>query len=923
MMSETLQPSMIMETRFVPSFVLLSVAVAVFASYVALNLAHSITHSKGKARVAWLAGGALAMGFGIWSMHFVGMLAFEMPGMEMAYDIPLLILSVVVAIAASALALYVVSRPHVLFKSLALGGTAMAAAICGMHYIGMFSMRMAARIQWDLPLVFLSILIALIASFAALLISIRLRNKPDRFVLMIFASIIMGVAIAGMHYVGMLAATFIHDNSIVIHSSNLLVSTGLSIAVLSTTLLILGLALAGSVGQRLWMLKTKETEDVLVTTEERFRLLVEAVKDYAIFILDLNGVITTWNSGAERITGYSDEEIIGKHVSTVYTSDDRIANADVTELKTAREQGHFEGEVIRIRKDGTKFWANIAITPLYENGKITGFSKVIRDITALKEAEWRMKTLNEELEKRVHERTLALQEREAQLRTITNSLPALIAQVDRNEHFLFANEAFCNWFHFGNAEIIGLSFKDVLNDRYPANEPFIKQALSGTVTTYERHSVIGEKEADLSITLVPEVDDTGHVKGIIVLASNITKHKEIEAELKAAKEEAEVANATKSAFLANMSHEIRTPLGVVLGFSELLLSEDMTASEKLNNMEIIKRNGKMLSSIINDILDLSKVEAGKLEIEKTDVPFTEFLDEMKTLLSLESNGKGIGFSISTEGPIPVILKTDPTRLRQILFNVIGNAIKFTEKGSVDTTVRMIPVRGQSAKIEFTVKDTGHGIGPHQAAKLFSPFTQADASMTRKFGGTGLGLVLSKKLAQALGGDVKLKQSTLSKGSTFVVTIDSGHAENIIFEDATHQQNEENHPSSSFEDLPKLANVKILIIDDSIDVQLLIKKFLTLAAATVETARNAKEGVSKALNGDFNVVLMDLQMPEMDGYEAVRELKSLGFSHPVIAMTAHAIKSERQKCLQNGFAECLTKPIDRKLLLQTLSEHSIH
>jgi len=293
------------------------------------------------------------------------------------------------------------------------------------------------------------------------------------------------------------------------------------------------------------------------------------------------------------------------------------------------------------------------------------------------------------------------------------------------------------------------------------------------------------------------------------------------------------------------------------------------------------------------------------------------------LLSLESSGKGIGFSISTEGPIPASLKTDPTRLRQILFNVIGNAIKFTEKGSVDTTVRMMQARGQSAKIEFTVKDTGHGIGPDQAPKLFSPFTQADASMTRKFGGTGLGLVLSKKLAQALGGDVKLKESTLSKGSTFVVTIDSGFAENIIFKDATHQQNKESHQSASYENLPKLANVKILIVDDSVDVQLLIKKILTLAAATVETAGNGKEGVSKALNGDFNVVLMDLQMPEMDGYEAVRELKNLGFSQPVIAMTAHAIKSERQKCLQNGFAECLTKPIDRKLLLQTLSEHSVH
>src|SRR3989344_2928183 len=212
---------MVMTTRFIPSLVLLSVVVAILASYVALNLAYSVTQAKGKAKIIWLACGALAMGFGIWSMHFVGMLAFEMPGMEMAYDVPELILSVLVAIGASALALFVVSRPVVPLGSLISGGIAMAAAISGMHYIGMYSMRMAARIEWNVFYVVLSIIVALAASFAALLISIRLRNKPDRLSLLIFASILMGFAISGMHYTGMMAATFVHDNSAVINSSNL------------------------------------------------------------------------------------------------------------------------------------------------------------------------------------------------------------------------------------------------------------------------------------------------------------------------------------------------------------------------------------------------------------------------------------------------------------------------------------------------------------------------------------------------------------------------------------------------------------------------------------------------------------------------------------------------------------------------------
>ena len=248
---------MIMTTQFNLIWVTLSVLVAIFASYVALNLAQSVTQTQGKARAVWLTCGALAMGIGIWSMHFVGMLAFEMPGMAMAYDVPLMALSVLVAIGASALALFIISRPVVPFGSVLAGGIAMAAAIAGMHYIGMASMRMAATIQWNLYLVVLSIVIALVASFGALLILIRLRNEADHFHKLLMASIVMGFAISGMHYTGMFAATYIHTDSSGIESSDLLVSSGLAVTVITTTLFILGSALASSVGQRLWSTRTK------------------------------------------------------------------------------------------------------------------------------------------------------------------------------------------------------------------------------------------------------------------------------------------------------------------------------------------------------------------------------------------------------------------------------------------------------------------------------------------------------------------------------------------------------------------------------------------------------------------------------------------------------------------------------------------
>ncbi|WP_413290472.1 MHYT domain-containing protein [Bdellovibrio sp. HCB337] len=911
-----------METQFNLLWVTLSVLVAIFASYVALNLAQNVTQSKGRERALWLGCGALAMGIGIWSMHFVGMLAFEMPGMEMAYDIPLMVLSVLVAVVASALALFIVSRPVAPFGSIFAGGIAMAAAIAGMHYIGMASMRMAATIQWNFFLIVLSVLIALVASFGALLILIRLRDQADHFKKLLLASTVMGIAISGMHYTGMFAATYIHTESS-IESSNLLVSSGLATTVVAATLLILGLALVSSIGQRMWLKKSQQVDEKLGESEEKFRRLVEAVKDYAIIMLDTDGAITTWNSGAKRITGYTDSEIIGKQISAFYIQRDIDNQTAMRELVAAREIGHFEGEGQRVRKDGSTYWASVVVTPLYNSaGTLTGFSKVIRDITRVKEAEARMKRLNVELEERVRARTKDIEAREKQLRSVADAVPVLIAQFNREEQVLFANDAFCDWFHQSHDSVLGKSFAELLGeDRYHANKPYVQRVLSGETISYERDSRSGSRVANMGITLVPEFDaQHGTIMGFIVVASNITKYKEIQTELSRAKEAAEVANATKSAFLANMSHEIRTPLGAVLGFSELLLDGQMTASERVNSIEIIKRNGRLLSNIINDILDLSKVEAGRLDFEKSEVAFTDIMKELNSILSLEAAEKGIELKVSSLGGLPSHIKTDALRLRQILFNIVGNAIKFTNRGSVHVKVTLILDAKGATKLAFIITDTGEGIKPEQIDRLFKPFAQADASTTRKFGGTGLGLVLSKKLAMALGGDVVLTDSAPGKGSTFTVTIDPGFSEQVLFHDAEPKVINTWH-STQWRSKGNLSNLKILVVDDSIDNQILIKKILRLAGANVEVASNGKEGVEKALNGDFSVVLMDLQMPEMDGYEATQVLRNQGYTKPIIALTAHAMKEERQKSLQSGFDNHLTKPVDNVELVKALEDYS--
>ncbi len=680
--------------------------------------------------------------------------------------------------------------------------------------------------------------------------------------------------------------------------------------------------LAGALNQMIrqlsaGFLEKKRNEETLRRSEERFRLLVEAVNEYAIFMLDPDGNVTTWNSGAEKIHGYSAHEILGKFFSIFYTPADIADHLPERILRTAVQEGHFESEGFRVRKNGSTFWSNVVITPLYDRGgQLAGFSKVTQDITARKESEFRLRKLNEELEKRVEIRTSELQWREAQLRLITDALPVLIAQLDTQERFQFSNEAFCRWFGLTQDQVIGKTFREVLSEeRYPDNRPYIQKALAGQTTTYERFSASGDLSAIYQITFVPEFDSAGAVVGFILVANDITKYKEIALELKKAKEAADAASMTKSAFLANMSHEIRTPLGAVLGFSELLLENELTAEEKVVGAEIIRRNGQLLSTIINDILDLSKVEAGKLEVEKVNVPFKETVTEIESLLNLKAIEKGLKLVVRSHENVPERLQTDPLRLRQILLNIIGNAVKFTNKGSVSVEIEMVSSEDGSRKLRFLVSDTGKGIKSEQVGRLFEPFTQADPSTTRKFGGTGLGLVLSKKLAQALGGDVVLIESSPEVGSTFAVTIDPGNPALPV-----------SQPSNAIKRIAGEAHsapfnrFKILLVDDSFDNQIIVDHFLRKTGALIETANNGKEGVEKALEGNFEMVFMDLQMPVMDGYEAVRALRQRGYQKPVIALTAHAMKEESRRCLESGFDAHLSKPLSRELLLQALSNY---
>jgi signal transduction histidine kinase len=397
------------------------------------------------------------------------------------------------------------------------------------------------------------------------------------------------------------------------------------------------------------------------------------------------------------------------------------------------------------------------------------------------------------------------------------------------------------------------------------------------------------------------------------LEESINERKHAAEDLLIAKEAAEEANLAKSAFLANMSHEIRTPLGAVMGFADLVVDQQMPEAEKARFVGAIKRNGELLSNIINDILDLSKIEAGKMEILKHEVALAEVLTDTKTLLDLQAKEKGIHLRVQVSPNTPEKIKTDPLRLRQILMNVIGNAIKFTSKGGVDVQVQYENSSGQDL-LQFFVKDTGCGIDENQKEKLFAPFSQADSTLKRKFGGTGLGLILSKRFANLLGGDVAIVQSTLDVGSTFVISINAGPTSAKATSLELKTKSSATNPEKSSKPLD---GIQVLLAEDSPDNQILVSHLLTIAGARVEMASNGQEASEKAMLNAYDVILMDLQMPIMDGYEATALLRKQGYTGKILALTAHALNEDRDRSLRSGFDDHISKPINRETLINSI------
>jgi len=403
--------------------------------------------------------------------------------------------------------------------------------------------------------------------------------------------------------------------------------------------------------------------------------------------------------------------------------------------------------------------------------------------------------------------------------------------------------------------------------------------------------------------------------------TDIQDRKNSEKKLIEAQKAAEEASHAKTQFLANMSHEIRTPLSAIMGFTELMLDPGLSEVERNADLLVVQRNGQQLLKIIDEILDISKVESGRLEIEKVETDLMDLLTNVFSLLRVSAENKGIALNLKIITQIPDRVWTDSTRLRQILINVIGNAIKFTHQGFVEVQASYGLLADGSSRLRLQVQDTGIGLDSDTTQKLFTPFLQADSSTTRMYGGTGLGLALSRQLARAMGGDVWLEKTELEKGSSFMIELmvePTDDAEWVRSEDAP--QPVLSIPSLVPAPRKELQGAKILLVEDAEDNQALISHFLSGAGAEIDTANNGREGVEMALKNDYSVVLMDIQMPLVDGYEATTQLRNAGYDRPIIALTAHALREERERALRTGCNGHLTKPIDRVKLIESLKKY---
>ncbi|MBZ9612404.1 MHYT domain-containing protein [Rheinheimera maricola] len=744
-----------------PSLVLLSFVIAVFSSAIAIHItAQAISVKKKSLRLLMLGTGSIALGGGVWSMHFIGMLAFALCT-SVTYQPGLTLLSMLPSIAASWVALDLISKKQLGNLQLLTGGVLVGAGIGTMHYLGMAAMQMSVALRYDLAMFLLSIFVAVLLAVVALWVRFGLRhfNLAPHW-LTLLSSVVMGAAISGMHYTGMAAARFVPPAGFTATSDNTDISWLLALGVAFTTLVITGLVVAVNL-----LLKYRELnqqvnakESLARENEEKYRSLIGNIPGAAYRCLYND----TWDmlfisDAIEGLSGYPASDFMLPHVKRSWSD---LVHPDDIAITTQLDlyQGSFTLEYRIRHKDGSCRW-------ILEHGEAI-----------------------------------------------------------RSEQ----------------GEIVWLD-------------------------------------------------------GFLM---DISARKLMEQELLLAKNKAEQAAEARSAFLANMSHEIRTPMNAILGFSDLLLASDLPEQPR-KHLQTVHSAARSLLHLLNDILDSAKLDKGKLELELSDFSLPALLDTVVSTLWLQARKKSLALTLHLDSELGEFYLGAPDRLRQVLTNLIGNAIKFTEQGSVTVTVTLTTQQ----HIQFSISDTGIGIAAERLPFIFDAFTQADSSMSRRFGGTGLGTTISKQLVELMGGQISV-QSTEELGSCFRFTVP------LLPGKAT--------AALSAGSAPALPALNVLIADDIAQNLELLTLLLQGAGHSVTTVADGVQALAAVQQQRFDLVLMDIQMPNMDGLHACQHIRAWEAQHgvpqvPVIALTASVLDEDKVAAKQAGMQGFASKPIDFALL----------
>ena len=627
------------------------------------------------------------------------------------------------------------------------------------------------------------------------------------------------------------------------------------------------------------------------------RMLAEVARRTrnAAVLTDSDGVIVWVNDGFTRITGYAPPEAIGRRPGD-------LLQGPATDRSEARRIGDAvragvgcEAELVNYTRDGREYIIRIEIEPVYDDaGTVAGFMAIETDVTEQRRAE------------------ADLRRSERRNRAILEGADVIAWEFDsETNQFTYVSP---------QAERLGYSLEEWMSPGFwhRTLHPEDAQATIDECLTESRagrshrlqyrmlHAGGGSAWID-DFVAVERHDDGSHtLRGVMI---DITEAREL-------RDSAEAASRAKSEFLANMSHEIRTPLTAILGYADLLRDaeseEEGTQAERLETIETIRAAGEHLVTIINDILDLSKVEAGRVTVERTPTDLAAMLWDMQSMMRPRAQPKGIALECALATPTPRVILTDPTRLRQVLLNLVGNACKFTEHGEVRVVVGVATGEG-GERLRIDVEDTGPGMDASQTRSLFRPFSQADSSTTRRFGGTGLGLTISRRLAGLLGGDVTLVRTEPGAGSCFRVEIALEAAPGSPVMDHLPE-------ASSIADAPappvlvESLSGRVLLVEDGPDNRRLIAMILQKAGCEVAVASNGVEALTQIDAAHFDLIVSDMQMPEMDGYTLARTLRERGDSTPIVALTAHAMTEDRDRCLGAGCDAYASKPVDRQRLL---------